>query len=267
MILIPGIASTYRGYALTLNTLAERFRTVVYDYPGEHPGDGARLGRITHDDLVDDLFGLIDHLNLGRVVPLRPLVRLDGHAPGAAPRAAAVPEGGRPGGVRPPPVHAGRAAGAARSAGCFPGTTARLPFRERVLTYNSQIEFPAIIADRWAYYLEQNGLTPIAALAHRLDLLARLDLRPILPEIPTEVLLLQGNEDRIVARRYFDELLRGPAERPRGRHAAGRPPAPLHPRRGAGPGRDRLVPPLRPGRLPERAAAEPASARGGSRAG
>ena len=38
----------------------------------------------------------------------------------------------------------------------------------------------------------RNGLTPIAGLTHRLDLLDRLDLRPILPEIPTEVLVLHG---------------------------------------------------------------------------
>ena len=43
-------------------------------------------------------------------------------------------------------------------------------------------------------------------MAHRVDLLTRLDLRPILREIPTEILLLQGNEDRIVPRRFFDEL-------------------------------------------------------------
>ena len=36
--------------------------------------------------------------------------------------------------------------------------------------------------------------------------MARLDLRPILPEIRSELLLLQGNEDRIVPRRYFEEL-------------------------------------------------------------
>src|SRR5262245_5005626 len=66
LILVPGIAATYRGYALMLNRLADRFRTVIYDYPGEHPGDGARLGRITHADLVDDVFGLIDHLKIGR---------------------------------------------------------------------------------------------------------------------------------------------------------------------------------------------------------
>src|SRR5262249_6807324 len=67
LILVPGIASTYRIYALLLNRLSERFRTVVYDYPGEHPDDAANLAQISHDHLVDDLFGLIDHLEIGRV--------------------------------------------------------------------------------------------------------------------------------------------------------------------------------------------------------
>ncbi len=40
---------------------------MIYDYPGEHADDGADLARISHDHLVDDLFGLIDHLNIGRV--------------------------------------------------------------------------------------------------------------------------------------------------------------------------------------------------------
>ena len=66
LILVPGIASTYRTFALLLNQPGERFRTVIYDYPGEHADDGADLARITHDQLVDDLFGLIEHLNIGR---------------------------------------------------------------------------------------------------------------------------------------------------------------------------------------------------------
>ena len=66
LFVVPGIASTYHIYALFLNQLAERFRTIIYDYPGENSGDGAKLKRITHEDLVDDLFGLIDHLNIGR---------------------------------------------------------------------------------------------------------------------------------------------------------------------------------------------------------
>jgi pimeloyl-ACP methyl ester carboxylesterase len=205
LILVPGIASTYRGYALTLNTLATRFRTVLYDYPGEHPDDGARLGRITHEDMTDDLFGLIDHLNLGRIflvglsfgstITLRALHREPRRFPKAVVQGA----------------FAWRKFSAAERLALVlgrrvPGTSARLPLREQVLAYNSKGEFPAVIADRWHYYLEQNGLTPIAAMAHRVDLLTRLDLRPILPGISTEILLFQGNEDRIVPRRFFDEL-------------------------------------------------------------
>jgi pimeloyl-ACP methyl ester carboxylesterase len=205
LILVPGIASTYRVYALLLNTLAARFRTIVYDYPGEHPDDGARLARISHEHLVDDLFGLLDHLNLGRVfltglsfgstVTLRSLHREPRRFPKAVLQGAfswrkftqaerlALVVGRR-----------------------IPGPAARLPLRQLVLSLNSKSEFPTEIADRWPYYVEQNGLTPIAAMAHRVDLLTRLDLRPILKEIPTEILLLQGNEDRIVPRRFFDEL-------------------------------------------------------------
>ena len=80
---------------------------------------------------------------------------------------------------------------------------------ERVLAWNNLSHFPAVIADRWPFYVEQNGLTPIAALTHRLDLIARVDLRRVLPEIPTELLLVQGNEDRIVGRKYHDELKAG----------------------------------------------------------
>ncbi|MGE5756648.1 MAG: alpha/beta fold hydrolase [Planctomycetaceae bacterium] len=206
LILSPGIASTYRGYALTLNKLAPRFRTILYDYPGEHPDDGARLARITHDDLVDDVFGLIAHLNIGRAflvglsfgatIALRALHREPRRFPKAVVQGAFARRRFTP---------AERLA--LRFGRMMPGTTARLPLRETILSYNNQGHFPAILADRWTFYLEQNGLTPIAPLAGRLDLVARLDLRPILPQIPGEVLLLQGNEDRIVARAYYEELL------------------------------------------------------------
>jgi pimeloyl-ACP methyl ester carboxylesterase len=208
LILVPGIAATYRGYAFMLNRLAAKFRTVIYDYPGEHPDDRARLGRITHDHLVDDVFGLIEHLRIGRAflvglsfgstLVLRALHREPRRFPTAVVQGAFARRRFTP------------AERLALSLGRhLPGTSAQLPWRERILTYNSKSHFPTIIADRWSYYLEQNGLTPIASLAHRLDLVARLDLRPILPEIRNPVLLLQGNEDRIVARRHFDELQAG----------------------------------------------------------
>ena len=89
----------------------------------------------------------------------------------------------------------------------IPGAVARLPLRRDGprRTTAGRIS-PAIIDDRWPYYLEQNGLTPIEALAHRTSLVTRLDLRPILPEIGSDLLLIQGNEDRIVPHRFFEEL-------------------------------------------------------------
>jgi pimeloyl-ACP methyl ester carboxylesterase len=205
LLLIPGIASTYRGYCLTLNELAARFRAIVYDYPGEHHDDGARLNAISHEHLVDDVFGLIDHLNLGRVflfglsfgttVAFRALAREPRRFPRAAVQGAFARRVFTP--AERVALWVGRR---------MPGAAARLPLRRAILRYNNVMHFPDAIADRWAYYVEQNGLTPIASMAHRLDLLAGLDLREALSAVTSEVLVLQGNEDRIVPRRHFDEV-------------------------------------------------------------
>ncbi len=206
LVLIPGIASTYRGYApRALNRLSEKFRTVVYDYPGENHGDGARLGSIRHEHLVDDVFGLLEHLRIGRAflfglsfgstITLASLHREPRRFPKAVVQGAFARRS-----------FAMTEKLALRFGRLVPGTLARLPLREKILTYNNRLEFPSEIDDRWTYYVEQNGLTPIGPMAHRLDLLGRLDLRPLLGAIPTEVLLLQGNEDRIVPRRFYDEL-------------------------------------------------------------
>jgi pimeloyl-ACP methyl ester carboxylesterase len=202
---VPGIASTYRSYALVLNRLAERFRTIQYEYPGDDPGDGARLGRISHDHLVDDLFGLIEHLNLGRVflvglsfggtVVLKALLREPRRFP------STVVQGTFARRHFTPAEHAALFLGRR-----FPGRISRLPLREKILAYNSRLDFPGPIEDRWSFYVEQNGLTPIRALAHRTSIVARLDLRERLPQIHSNLLLVQGREDRIVPHRYYEEL-------------------------------------------------------------
>jgi pimeloyl-ACP methyl ester carboxylesterase len=208
LFLVPGIASTYEVYALFLNQLGRRFRTILYEYPGEMPGDSADLTRITHDHLVDDLFGLIDHLGIGRAylvglsfgatLVLKTLHREPRRFPRAAVQGAFAHRD-----------FTWSERWALRLGRRFPGTVDRLPLRRTILTYNSKAEFPAILEDRWSFYLEKNGQTPIRSLAHRIGLLTTLDLRAILPEIPTEILLLQGNEDRIVLRRYYDFLKAG----------------------------------------------------------
>jgi pimeloyl-ACP methyl ester carboxylesterase len=204
LVVVPGIASTYEIYALLCNQLAARFRTILYDYPGEHD-DCAALATITHDHLVDDLFGLIDHLRIGRAylaglsfgstIVLKSLHR----APQRFPRAA----------VQGAFAHrelSWAERWTLRLGRRFRGTVERLPLRSAILAYNTRSEFPAILEDRWRFYLEKNGRTPIRSLAHRALLLTELDLRPILRDIPTEILLVAGNEDRIIPRRHFDLL-------------------------------------------------------------
>jgi 3-oxoadipate enol-lactonase len=205
LIWLPGIAATYRTYALVLNRLAEKFRTIQYEYPGDRQGDGARLGRITHNHLVEDLIGLMDHLAIDRV-------HLAGISFGSTIALAALeraPKRFSRSVVQGAFAH--RRFTAAERLALFlgrrvPGTAARLPLRQTILAYNSKMDFPWIIEDRWPFYLEENGRTPIHALAHRSSLLARLDLRPGLARTSAELLLVQGRDDRIVPLRYFEEL-------------------------------------------------------------
>ncbi len=208
LVLVPGLASTYRGYAPTLNRLARRFKTIQLDYPGENQDDEARLREIRHHDLVDDLFGLLDHVGLAQAYPfglsfgstitLKALHR----DPARFPKAAL--QGGFARRKLMPAERLALAVGRR-----IKGNVARLPFHDQGLALNNRATFPADYPDRWVHYVEENGLTPIASLTHRLDRLDRLDLRPILPEIRTEVVAIHGTADRIVPMARHKELVAG----------------------------------------------------------
>lgn len=208
LIVSPGVASTYEGFTLFLNKLSEQFRTIIYDYPGDQPNDQARLSRIGHDQLVENLFEVMDSLNIGRAflvgtsfgstITFKALAR----DPRRFPKAAV--QGGFARRKFSPAEKIGLKIGR-----LVPGDIGRLPLHQQILTYNNKIHFPPEIDERWTHYLEQNSKTPIHSLAHRLGMMSRLDLRPLLPTIQTPVLLVQGNEDRIVPRLYFDELQAG----------------------------------------------------------
>jgi pimeloyl-ACP methyl ester carboxylesterase len=208
LVLLPGLASGYRDYAPSLRRLAGRFRTIQIAYPGEDPDDGADLRAITHDDIVDDLFGLLDHLGLAQAYPfglsfgstitLKALHR----EPGRFPKAAL--QGGFANRRLTPPERVALAVGRR-----IKGNVARLPFHRIGLALNNRATFPADRPDLWECYIEENGLTPISSLTHRLDLLDRLELRPILPEIRTEILVIHGTADRIVPMPRHEELVAG----------------------------------------------------------
>ncbi|MCY2933185.1 MAG: alpha/beta hydrolase [Planctomycetota bacterium] len=208
LIVSPGVASTYEGFTLFLNTLAQQFRTIIYDYPGEQPNDQSRLSKIHHNHLVQNLFEVMDSLSIGRAflvgtsfgstITLKALA----NDPRRFPKAAV--QGGFARRKFSPAERIGLNLGR-----FFPGSVGNLPLHRPILTYNNRIHFPSEIDDRWQHYVEQNARTPINSMAHRLNIMSKLDLRPILPTIETPVLLIQGNEDRIVRRSNYDELQTG----------------------------------------------------------
>lgn len=209
LVVVQGLASTYRGYAPFLNRLAGRFRTVIYDYPGENPDDGADLATITHDDLTDDLRGLLDRLggervsafaaSFGSTVLLETLRR----DPARVVRAAIQ------GGFACRPM-SGSERAALRLGRRLPGRMADLPLRRPVLAWHNRHTFPrAVVADRWPIFVAENGQTQIAGMAHRLDLMAAVDLRPALGAISVPILLIHGDADGIVPIGYFDILRTG----------------------------------------------------------
>src|SRR5581483_4963203 len=62
-VFVHGLGDFAAGYIPVALLLAEHFRCIAYDLP-TGGADGAQLARITHTDLVNDLFSLLDHLGV-----------------------------------------------------------------------------------------------------------------------------------------------------------------------------------------------------------
>src|SRR5262249_10065353 len=58
IVMIPGLADDSLSFILVSALLAPHFRCIAYDLP-TGAGDGAKLRRIAHPDLVRDLFALL----------------------------------------------------------------------------------------------------------------------------------------------------------------------------------------------------------------
>ena len=69
LVFVHGAGDTSRSFIQPISRLSAHFRCVAYEMPGTR-GDGARLRRITHDDLVSDVFRLLEHLDIQRAYAL-----------------------------------------------------------------------------------------------------------------------------------------------------------------------------------------------------
>jgi pimeloyl-ACP methyl ester carboxylesterase len=207
LVFVQGAGDTSHSFLPVISLLSSRFRCIAFDLPGLK-GDGANLWRTTHDNLVDSLFALLDHLNLprayvlgssfGTTVVLRALRR----HPERIPRA--ILQGGFA--HRPLRRIEWWLSWLAR---ILPGRTARMPKREKVLGALHLKTFEGRGEEWWRAYLDWTGVVPISTLCHQAQMIHRLDLRADLPHIRQPVLILVGEKDLTIPTPHAEMLLHG----------------------------------------------------------
>jgi pimeloyl-ACP methyl ester carboxylesterase len=207
LLFIHGVSDSSRSFVQPIACLAAHFRCIAYDLP-DGRGDGARLRRYRHDDLVEDVWALLDHLGVrqsyvlgssfGSTIALKALRA----RPERLPRA--VLQGGL---ARRPLTRAEHLL--ARVARFFPGSMTWVPLRRTVVRAINSAAFAGRSPAVWDYFLQCSGRAAVAAFAHQALLLHRLDLRALLPEVRQPVLLVCGDRDTVVPRVHEEMLLQG----------------------------------------------------------
>jgi pimeloyl-ACP methyl ester carboxylesterase len=207
LVFVHGVSDSSQAFLQPISRLATAFRCIAYDLPGL-PGDGARLSRYRHADLVEDLFALLDHLivkqsyllgsSFGSTIALRAMQA----QPVRLPRAIMQ------GGLAHRPLRRLEYA-LAQLGRWLPGRMRWTPYRAKIARLVNGKAFAERDEVVWRFFLDSTGQTPIATFAHQGLLLNRVDLRPILPQIRQPVLLVVGDRDKVTGPAYQQVLLEG----------------------------------------------------------
>lgn len=207
LLMIHGIADDARSFVQFMASLTSHFRCIAYTLP-TGIGDGARLSRYTHRDLVADVFALLDHLecrrsyvfgsSFGSTIALEALRA----QPERLPRA--ILQGG----------FARRRLTWAeylliRFMRHWPGRVGSLPLRKAALRRANARSFATVASEVWDYFFERSDVQPVAAVAQRAMLVHQLDLRFVLASIRQPVLLVCGDHDPVVDRSCEQVLAEG----------------------------------------------------------
>ncbi|NBO91948.1 MAG: alpha/beta hydrolase [Planctomycetia bacterium] len=205
LVFVHGASDTGRSFAFTISQLTSSFRCIAYDLPGR-PGDASSLGRYRHEDLVSDLFALLDHLRLpvafvlgssfGGTIVLRAMGRDPQRFPRGILQGALV--------HRPLRRTEWWLTWLAR---LLPGPMTQMPRREKMLRIVHGEPFVGRAEEWWRAYVDWTGESRISTLGRQGQLLHRLDLRPELPSIHQPVLLVAGDRD-YVAPLEHSEMIR-----------------------------------------------------------
>jgi pimeloyl-ACP methyl ester carboxylesterase len=207
LVFVHGVADSSHSFLMPISRLSAHFRCIAYDLPTGR-GDRARIRGWTHDDLVRDLWTLLDHLDIrqsylfGSSFGSTIVVRAMAQQPERVPRAVLQ------GGLAHRPLTS-RERWVARVAQYIPGTVAILRGREGIMRKINGAEFAGRPEEVWRYFIDRTALTPLATLGRQALVLDRVDVRALLPQVRQPVLLVCGDRDTVVPGYFQDVLLEG----------------------------------------------------------
>lgn len=206
LVFIHGLCDRAVSFVPMMHALQDRFQCVGYELP-DGAGDGARIERIRFDDLVTDLFALLDRLQIrqtylfgssfGSTIALAAMAR----------QPARILRSVLQGGFAWRPV-----VGWERIACQFlrygRGLMGSLPLRKHLHPHAEHAVFlEHNRQEMWDFLVENSNAVSKSATARRGLMLEQLDLRPLVPSIRQPVLLISGDRDSIVPKSCDDVLM------------------------------------------------------------
>jgi pimeloyl-ACP methyl ester carboxylesterase len=194
-------------FVMPMARLQSEFRCIGYELP-TGADDGATPASYRHRDLRSDLLALLDHLGIDRCYLL-------GFSFGSTVALAALAEQPR---RFPRAVLLGGFARrklawtevlAAHFLRYAPGRIANLPLVEPMIRRHNAELFATRPPAEFDHFCSVECRPILRAWAARALLMHHTDLRPLLPAIAQPTLLVYGDRDPLVPRRYQDELKGG----------------------------------------------------------
>jgi pimeloyl-ACP methyl ester carboxylesterase len=208
LVFIHGMADAPQAFIMVMEHLRERFCCVAYALP-EGCRDGGNLSCYRLADYAADLLALLDHLGFAEAAivgsSFGSLICLSAlrYAPQRC-RWGILQNGFA---WRPLSRWEKELARWGRS---LPGWFADWPnLHDAVMRFLEPVMTRQLPAPVTAAYLRHAAHTPIAAAAWRAWTIAQSDLRPLLPDIHQPVLLITGDQDRLVPPACWQELQEG----------------------------------------------------------